>query len=144
MQNMICLNGRLVRDPEAKNVSGKSLVTATIAVDKEFKKEGKDTANFFNLKVWGQPGDFLQNYGGKGRLVAVSGPMECDKYVDKEGNNREFWYVNVLKVSVLDRPRESAEGESTTSQTQRSTTSSAQSDTTTTTDDGLDFDPFAP
>ena len=106
MQNTICLTGRLTKDPESKNVSGKQLVTATIAVDKKFKKDGQDTADFFELSLWGQQGDFLINYGGKGRLIAVSGRMESRKYTDQSGGNRVAWTVNVSEVSVLDRPRE--------------------------------------
>ena len=142
MQNTICLTGRLTKDPESKNVSGKQLVTATIAVDKKFKKTDGDSADFFDLAIWSpQQGDFLINYGGKGRLIAASGRMESRKYTDQSGGNRIAWTVNVSEVSVLDRPRESAEGESTTSQTQRSTTSSATSDTGST-DDGS-WDPFS-
>lgn len=107
MQNTICLTGRLTRDPEQKSVSGKSLVTACIAVNKKFKKDGQKDADFFELAVWGQQGDYLINYAQKGRLIAVSGRMESRDYTDNNGSNRTAWTVNVSEVSMLDRPRES-------------------------------------
>lgn len=139
MQNTICLTGRLTKDPESKNVSGKQLVTATIAVDKKFKKTDGDSADFFDLAIWSpQQGDFLINYGGKGRLIAVSGRMESRKYTDQSGGNRVAWTVNVSEVSVLDRPRESAEGES-----QKTVEMGSGNQSTTSTADDGSWDPFS-
>ena len=136
MQNTICLTGRLTKDPESKNVSGKQLVTATIAVDKKFKKDGQDTADFFELSLWGQQGDFLINYGGKGRLIAVSGRMESRKYTDQSGGNRVAWTVNVSEVSVLDRPREETG--------QEHAGGGAPKQAAPESDDSQTWDPFAP
>lgn len=137
MQNTICLTGRLTRDIESKTVNNKTVVKNCIAVDKIFKKEGQDTADFFDFEAWGQPADFLVNYAGKGRLIAISGRQESRKYVDKEGNNRQSWCVKVNEVSVLDRPREGEQGES------QKTTGQTGTRGTTPADAVDEYDPFA-
>jgi single-strand DNA-binding protein len=143
MQNTICLTGRLTRDPEQKSVSGKSLTTAAIAVNKKFKKDGQKDADFFELAIWGQQGDFLVNYGQKGRLIAVSGRMESRDYNDNDGNKRTAWTVNVSEVSILDRPKEGDSGEpggTRMTATARSANQTGSGNPSTTIDE---YDPFA-
>ena len=108
--NKIVLIGRLVRDPEQPRTfaSGTSVVDFTIAVDKKLKpkNDGEPTADFFRCKAWGKQGEYVSNYLGKGRLVAVEGRIESRKFVDKDGNNRESWEVSCDSVQGLDRPRD--------------------------------------
>lgn len=112
--NKIILIGRLVRDPEQPRVfsTGNSVVEFSIAVDKKIKpkNEGEPTADFFRCKAWGKTGDYVSNYLGKGRLVAVEGRIESRKFVDKDGNNREAWDVSCDSVQGLDRPRDEQGG----------------------------------
>ena len=111
--NRIVLVGRLTRDPELRTTnSGTSVVEFSIAVDKRIKPKDANapTADFFRVKAWGQSGEFISNYGSKGRLVSVDGRMESRKYTDKDGNNREVWEVVADQLSLLDRPREDGGG----------------------------------
>jgi len=115
MQNTICLTGRLTKEPEQRHAGNKPMVVCSIAVAKKFKKPDQPDSDFFDLVLWSpQQGDYLVNYGGKGRLVAVSGRMESRTYNDNDGNKRTAWTVNVSEVSILDRPKEGEAGESVT------------------------------
>lgn len=113
--NKIILIGRLTRDPEEPKSfsSGTTVVEFSIAVDKRIKpkNEGEPTADFFRCKAWGKSGEFVTNYIGKGRLVAVEGRIESRKYVDKDGNNRESWDVTCESVQGLDRPKDDGHGD---------------------------------
>lgn len=106
--NRVIMIGRLTRDPELKTTTtGKSLVSFSIAVDKRIKpNDGSPTADFFNIKAWGNTAEFVANYLAKGRLVAVDGRLETRKYTDQSGNNREITEIVADNVQGLDRPRE--------------------------------------
>ena len=106
--NRVIMIGRLTRDPELKQTSGgKNLCSFAIAVDKRMKPtDGSPSADFFNIKAWGNTAEFVSNYLAKGRLVAVDGRLETRKYTDSTGNNREITEIVADNVQGLDRPRE--------------------------------------
>ena len=110
--NNVVLVGRLTRDPEMRNTTtGKQIATFAIAVDKKFKpQDGSPTADFFNIKAWGQTAEFASNYLAKGRLVAVVGRIETRKYQTQEGQNREVFEIVADSLQGLDRPREDQGG----------------------------------
>lgn len=143
--NRVIMIGRLTREPELKTTTtGKNLVSFSIAVDKRMKPtDGSPTADFFNIKAWGNTADFVANYLAKGRLVAVDGRLETRKYTDSSGNNREITEIVADNVQGLDRPREDSLGESSPGggkNTTGRTTSTKVLDTTTSDDE--DYDPF--
>lgn len=88
MINRTVLVGRLTKDPEVrKTQSGKSVCQATVACDRNRKKDENSqepTADFISCVIWGQPADFLGQYGHKGSLVGVDGRLQSRSY-DKDG-----------------------------------------------------------
>lgn len=106
--NRVVLIGRLTRDPELRTTnSGKNVVNFSIAVQKRIKpQDGSPDADFFNIQAWGQTADYVNNYIGKGRLVAVDGRLQVRKWQDQNGNNRETTEIVADNVNGLDRPRE--------------------------------------
>jgi len=108
--NKIIIIGRLTRDPELRTTStGKDVVEFSIAVNKRIKPQEGPDADFFRVKAWGQTASYVNEYIGRGRLVAVDGRLESRKYTDKEGKNREIVEIVADNVNGLDRPREDAE-----------------------------------
>ena len=127
--NSVNLVGRLTRDPELKTTNtGKSVCSFAVAVDRQFKSQDGPTADFFECTAWGQPGEFLSQYGGKGRVVGVSGRIENREYEDKEGNKRKVTNIIADRVELLDKKSDPPSGAAA------STTSEGKSD---------DYDPFA-
>ena len=110
--NRVVLIGRLTRDPELRTTnSGKSVVSFSIAVQKRMKpQDGGPDADFFRVTAWGQTADFVNQYVGKGRLVAVDGRLECRKWQDQSGNNRESIEVVADNVNGLDRAKDDDAG----------------------------------
>ena len=112
MLNRVVLIGRLTREPELRTTTGgKSVCDFSIAVNKRIKPtDGSPDADFFRVSCWGQTAEFVANYLGKGRLVAVEGRLQSRKYTDKDGNNREIVEVVADNVQGLDRKDEKVGG----------------------------------
>lgn len=92
--NIIAIKGRLVRDPEIKTTgSGLSVCTITVAVDRSYKKDGEQNADFFDCVFWRQGADFVSKYFSKGKEIIVHGEMQSRKWKDKDGNNRISWEI---------------------------------------------------
>lgn len=108
MINRIVLIGRLTRDPESRTTgTGKSVVSFSIAVQKRMKpQDGSPDADFFNISAWGKTAEYVSNYLGKGRLVAVDGRLQSRKYTGSDGVNREVVEVVADNVQGLDRPKD--------------------------------------
>lgn len=97
MLNSTVLVGRMTRDPELKKTnSGKSLVSFSLAVERDYAPDGAErVTDFIDCVAWGATADFISRYFGKGTLVCVKGRLEVNSFRDREGNNRKNTQVNV-------------------------------------------------
>lgn len=130
--NRVVLIGRLARESEARQTNqGETVVDFTLAVDKRPRRGEDQEPNWFRISAFGKTAEYVVNYLGKGRLVAVDGRLEHRKYQDKDGNNRETISIIADNVQGLDRPRED-EGQGKGNRSGKPD-SSAKAD---------DFDPF--
>lgn len=87
--NKAILMGRLVRDPEVRYTQGeKPMVIAkyTLAVERTFKRDGEQSADFINCVAFGKQGEFTEKYLRKGIKIAVSGRIQTGSYTNKDGN----------------------------------------------------------
>lgn len=91
--NRIIIKGRLTRDPELRQTgSGVSVCNITVAVDRAYSKEDKQT-DFFDCVFWRQGAEFVSKYFAKGREILVEGEMQSRKYQAKDGTNRTAWEI---------------------------------------------------
>lgn len=89
MLNKTILMGRLVKDPELRRTgSGIAVASFTIAVDRDFGKDEKET-DFFDIVAWRQTGEFVSKYFTKGRMIVVDGKLQTRSWTDKDGNKRK-------------------------------------------------------
>ena len=96
MLNLVVLQGRLVRDPELKKTnSGASVVSGTLAVDRDYQPGGEKKCDFVDFTAWRQTAEFISKWFRKGNLVMVKGELHSRKWQDKDGNNRINWEVEV-------------------------------------------------
>ena len=94
--NMI---GRLTADPELRRTTdGTAVCTFTLAVR---RPRVKDTSDFIDFVAWRQSAEYLSQYGHKGDIVAVSGPLTSRKWKDKNDNNRINWEIQADSVELL-------------------------------------------
>ena len=91
MLNVVCLMGRLTREPELRTTaSGVSVTSFTVAVDRSYVKAGADRqADFIDVVAWRNTADFVCKYFHKGQLIAVQGSIQTRTYTDKDGNKRK-------------------------------------------------------
>lgn len=80
--------GRLTRDPEVRYSQGNNTAVAryTIAVDRKFKREGEQTADFIPCdSVWKTGWSLPEKYFRKGTKVVISGRITTGSYTNKDG-----------------------------------------------------------
>ena len=91
MVNNVVIMGRMVRDPELRQLdNGTSVTTFSVAVDRNYvdKTTNERQADFLNVVAWRQTADFVCKYFHQGDMIAIEGSLQSRKYTDKDGNNR--------------------------------------------------------
>lgn len=98
--NSVQLIGRFTRDPEVRYAnSGSTIARFSIAVDRRFKQEGGETADFINCIAFGKTAEFIEKYFSKGKKIALNGRIQTGSYTNKDG----------VKVHTTDVVAESVE-----------------------------------
>ena len=86
--NKVILMGRLTRDPEVRYSQGEqatAIARYTLAVDRRFKRDGDQTADFIGCVAFGKLGEFAEKYLRKGTKVVVTGRIQTGSYTNKDG-----------------------------------------------------------
>ena len=84
--NSVQLLGRLARDPEVRYTDGGATIASfTLAVDRRFKQENGETADFISCKAFGKTAEFIEKYFGKGKKLALNGRIQTGSYTNKDG-----------------------------------------------------------
>lgn len=105
--NKVILMGNLTADPEVRTTpSGQSVTSFSLAVNRTFRgSDGnrREETSFINCTAWGNTGETIAKYVGKGRQLLVSGRLQQRSWEDKETGKRrsaidviveEFSFVN--------------------------------------------------
>ncbi len=98
--NSVNLMGRITKDPELRQtLSGTSVVSFALAVDRNYVKDGRDReTDFVNCVAWRSTAEFIKKYVVKGQLIAVEGKLQTNNYEDAEGNKRYQTEVVVNEI----------------------------------------------
>lgn len=93
--NSVNLIGRLTTDPQLKFIplSGMAVAKISLAVDREMSKDkkqeaqaqGKPTADFINVTVFGKAAENASNFLTKGSQCAVHGRINTSNYTKDDG-----------------------------------------------------------
>ena len=86
--NRISLSGRLVREPEVRYSQGNNsmaIAKFTLAVDRKFKKDGEQNADFINCTAFGKVAEVIEKYVTKGTKIIVEGRWQTGSYKNKDG-----------------------------------------------------------
>ena len=112
MLNTIAIMGRMTRDPELRRTgSGTAVASFTLAVDRDFGKEEKET-DFIECVAWKNTAEFVSKYFSKGRMAVVSGRLQVRKWQNKDGENRYSTEVVAENVYFGDSKKEASGGNS--------------------------------
>ena len=95
--NKVILMGRLTRDVEVRYTDGSeplAVARYTLAVNRRFKRNGEQEADFINCVSFGKSGEFAEKYFKKGQMVSIVGRLQVRSWEDKEGKKR--WSTDVI------------------------------------------------
>lgn len=106
--NKVILSGNLCQDIELKQTQGgKSVVTNSIAVRREYKNEqGTYDSDFINLVIWGAQAEYLSKYAHKGDRVELCGRWTVRKYQANDGTTRTVNECVVESITAFSKPKE--------------------------------------
>lgn len=86
--NKVVLIGRLTRDPDVRYSQGEKATAVaryTLAVDRRFKREGDQNADFISCLCFGKNAEFVEKYLRQGIKIAVTGRIQTGSYTNKDG-----------------------------------------------------------
>lgn len=86
--NRVILMGRLTRDPDVRYTAGENqtcVARYTLAVDRRFKREGEQSADFISCVVFGKGAEFADKYLRQGTKIAITGRLQSGQYTNKDG-----------------------------------------------------------
>lgn len=84
--NSVQLVGRLTKDPNVSYTNGGlTIAKFSVAVDRKFKSEGGETADFINCSAFGKTAEFLEKYFFKGMRIGLVGRIQTGSYTNKDG-----------------------------------------------------------
>lgn len=101
MLNQSVIMGRLTRDVELKYSQGSDLAIArfTVAVERDYQKEGERATDFINCVSFGKTAEFISKYFGKGNMICVIGSIQTGSYTNKDGVKVYTTDIKVDKAS---------------------------------------------
>ncbi|MCM1194925.1 MAG: single-stranded DNA-binding protein [Corallococcus sp.] len=101
--NKAFLIGRLTQDPTASTLdSGHSYCRFSIAVNRNFSRDGENKADFINIVTWDGLAQNCVKYLVKGSQVAVTGSIQTGSY-ERDGIKRQTFEVRADQVEFLSR-----------------------------------------
>lgn len=118
--NKTILCGRLTADPDVRysqTAEPMAVARYTLAVDRKFKKEGEQSADFINCVAFGKSADFADKYYRKGTKIIITGRIQTGSYTNKDG--QKVYTTDVVveeqefaesKKDSSEKPQESAPG----------------------------------
>ena len=81
--------GRLTADPELRQTpQGTAVTRFTIAVDRRFRREGGQQADFITCVAWRQTAEFICRFFQKGRMIAVEGQLQSRSWDGQDGKRQ--------------------------------------------------------
>lgn len=108
--NKVILIGRLCRDPEIRysQQGDEQMAVAryTLAVDRRYKKDNEQSADFISCVAFGRSAEFADKYFKQGTKICVCGRIQTGSYTNRDGNK-------VYTTDVVVEEQEFAESKNT-------------------------------
>ena len=116
--NKSILMGRLVADPEIRYSQGAEptcIARYRLAVDRKYKKDGEQNADFINCVVFGKGAEFAEKYLHQGTKILAIGRIQTGSYTNNDGQK-------VYTTDVVVEEQEFAESKASQQGGQQSST----------------------
>jgi len=99
MINRVVLVGRLTKNPELRYTpNGVASCRFTLAVNRAFKSEGEQQADFIQCVAWRKQAENLANFQRKGNLIGVEGRIQTGSYEGQDG--KRVYTTDVVTDSI--------------------------------------------
>jgi len=95
--NKVILMGRLTRDPDIRYSQGENQMAVarfTLAVDRRFKRDGDQTADFISCVAFGRTAEFFEKFIKQGTKVCVEGRIQTGSYTNRD--NQKVYTTDVV------------------------------------------------
>jgi single-strand DNA-binding protein len=103
--NHVVLTGRLTSDPDLRPLpSGKKVCHLRVAVNARRRNpsgEWSEKPNFFDVIVFGAPGENVAKYMQKGRPIAVDGRLDWRSWETQDGRKAQAVRIIANNVQFL-------------------------------------------
>lgn len=97
--NAVVLVGRTTKDVELRRTgSGTAVASFTLAVNRDFRTQDGQEADFIQCVAWKKTAELLEQYVHKGDRIAVSGSIRTRNYTGNDG--RKVYITEVLTNQV--------------------------------------------
>ena len=129
--NKVILMGRLTRDPDIRYSAGENSTAVaryTLAVDRRFKKDSEQTADFISCVAFGRSAEFAEKYLHQGTKIAITGRIQTGSYTNRDGNKVYTTDVVVEDQEFAESKNASGSGTSYSAPQQNQESASAMSD----------------
>lgn len=86
--NKVILMGRLTRNPEVRYGAGENSTAVaryTIAVERRFKRDGEQSADFIGCVAFGRNAEFAEKYLRQGTKILLTGRIQTGSYTNRDG-----------------------------------------------------------
>lgn len=98
--------GRIVREIELQQVgNGSQVVNNTLAIQRMYKKDKKQGADFIPFVAWGPAAKMIADNCEKGVQLGLSGRMQSRTYLNKEDETIFAVELRVEEVSLIFKKR---------------------------------------
>ena len=112
--NKVILMGRLTRDPEVRYSSGEkstAIARYTLAVERRYKKEGENNADFISCIAFGRQAEVAEQYFVRAMKLLIVGRIQTGSYTNREG-------VKIYTTDVVVEEQEFPESKAATASLQ--------------------------
>ena len=110
--NKVVLMGRLTRDPDVRYSQGESATAVaryTLAVDRRFRRDGDQSADFIGCVAFGRQAEFAEKYLRQGTKIAISGRIQTGSYTNRDGQKVYTTDVVVEEQEFAESRREQSQ-----------------------------------
>ena len=99
----LCVHmGRLTKDPEIRVGQNAKVARFTLAVDRTFKKEGGQSADFISMTAFGKTADFVEKYLHKGSKIVTRSEFHNNHYKGSDGNDVYGYQFSVSSIEFAE------------------------------------------
>ena len=102
--NITMLVGRITKDIALSYLPNSETAIAkfSIAVDRKVGKGKEKQADFINIIIFGKTAEFVSQYSGKGKMIAIQGRIQTGSYEKKDGTKVYTTDVVADDVQILE------------------------------------------